>query len=42
MFGQYGMKVSFWGAENLILGIYIENHPQRPILRLSENHPLVE
>ena len=33
MFGQYGygMKVSFWGAGNLIFGIYVENHPLIPI-----------
>ena len=42
MFGQYGIKVSFWGVGNLIFGICVENHSQRPIFILAEYQPLAE
>ena len=39
-FGQYCIKVSFWGARKLIFGKCVENHHQRPIVlggSLEEN-----
>ena len=40
-FGQYGIKVSFWGSGTLKIVIYVENHHHnRPPLRLDDYHPL--
>ena len=33
-------KVSFWGSETLKIVIPVENHPQRPEIRLADYHPL--
>ena len=39
-FGQYGIKVSFWGSGTLKIAIYVENHPQKRIFWLAVYHPL--
>ena len=39
-FGQYGIKVSFWGSGTLRIVIYVENNPQKPKQRLAYYHPL--
>ena len=39
-FGQYGIKVSFWGSGTLKIVIYVENYPQKRCFRLADYHPL--
>jgi len=37
-FGQYGIKVSFWGSGTLKIVILVKNHPQRTF-RFAYYHP---
>jgi hypothetical protein len=39
-FGQYGIKVRFWGSGILKTVILVENHPQARFFRLAYYHPL--
>ena len=37
--GQYGVKMSFWGAETLKIVVLVENHPKKRIFCLADYHP---
>ena len=38
-FGQYGIKVCYWGSGTLKIVIYVENHPQKRSFWLADYHP---